>query len=1511
MKNRKSAQSAREALTNMKRTTHNLSKVAAMLTLLLFALSGFFSVAAFAEGGAKETPDVKSEPDTFDGTWSPSKAKKEFILGNPEAQRNDTFGGRNKVHNADDGETGPFQIGRCTNQGCVWPEIVTPFPTGADERTAATIHEIEAISGVNNPKFGAMPLTAIGAALIANASAHLEATYESDPENAIPRAKEEQNQANQSSADTNAAMERNQAGAAIDFTSHYLYNFTVEANNKWNKVRNELFMPMALLLLLPGVVLAQLKATVAAGTPVIADVTSPFDGILRAIVGIFLIPATYLFINYGIDVSNSITYTIAHEYKRIFGTDMYKDAMCAHIRAFPYRGVSENFGYVPNLQAKMGPLGAPRGVQGKEFAKFEGENLEVALHDPCAKLDKVPEDRSNETVPHVVNAQRNSYNTVNSALAMTWNILCAFQMAYLYYLWFVGPVIAALWVYPMKELRDAFPSWINGVCTLCFWSLFWNTTILLMACCRGVDETGTLIMSALNFLTTACVKFAFDFAGLVKEAGAQAAKMAEQGGAKGGAAGAAGKAGADGKGAQMPSYVNNHTAAPGGNNPVPTGQPTTIASASPGGPNAVDSAVFTPTSDARTRSLATASPGDAGAINPDVNVDVGLPPGSSGAHGMRHMLGSHLGHFSVPFMGGNGVDGGLGLGIAGADGADGGDGGDGGDGSGTPFAFGDINDIDITNASLGSIGAAGLATFGLTSGVGQVGYGGNGQPAIGGGGDTNHNHQFAYHLNGDQIQALFQSNSQAAQQARAELLAQAQAAGGVYLGGAQGSNQGAFVTADQLGKAFGAIPGADGGGGSGPAGSNINIAQLLGDAGVPNVSATLASLGVSSITGGGTGGIDPVTGMPMTGGNGSQPIDPSRISVGLPPSEVTGLGNNGQGGGQILNMGDAMTAAQAQQRQQQEQTLSMLRESVASQFQAQQAAAANGTLGAQGDPAYANTALYANSANGLTVNGVATGQPTPEQVAQAQQMALSTPEGQRWLAQQSALAAGDVTAAGGGNNPLSTPGDAAIAEFSKQLAGLPAVGPADVGANIAGIGASGLMPGGGNGAYLAAASADQVNIAGTAGRIGDPNVTAPNALPNVVTSSGGGGDGLNSFLGINSNNAELARASDQPSTMDKLNQGIRQNYDQYNEQITRADPGIVSSMRASVDGSVGAAGTALNDQMGSGVTSLPTSANAQYADASYSGGGTSPYYTASADNYVVSQPQSSNYQQTPTGGGGDAFARAGNDQIAASNPMADQQIQEFAQQLASTPEVQGANLAQSVDGASYAMADSGVGSGGLISQVYSQSSASAAAGAEAAGLAAAGNAFLQGMQPGQPQVNNQLPTNQLPQQPQYNVNQPQQPQQPLQGQTYYARETGASGSNVPTGGLMPVPGGGRYGKVSTNRADALNKATQKNLAKDVADKSGKSANKLNSALGRAASKTTDPKKPGAAGPTTGGGANRKAVSDPMGSVASGSTLRRLRQKRKWSADEIEAMKRLAGGTGEQDNQNNQNGDWDM
>jgi hypothetical protein len=323
----------------------------------------------------------------------------------------------------------------------------------------------------------------------------------------------------QAASDAMGDASKAQASSAIDYNTRYLQNFTSDIGNRWNQIRLNLFVPIALLLLVPGAVLAQMKAVHETTGPRLEYVL-PFEGIGRSLIAVFAIGASSLVPNYAIDFANSVTDGIASGYQSVVGSNMYEDAIAFQVRGTPVRTPKEN----------QNAGNAPRWPQGaiNSIATFE-KSMVFNKKEDSPGQDQADPDRTNEAMPAGAAMSRFAAFGLNSALTATWNILCAFQQAYLAYLFLIGPIACALWVWPIDQFRQAMPNWIEGCITICFWNLFWNTVILLMACFRGTDTTNTLIMTALNFLATASVKYAFDFASLVKNAGEQAAQQAMQG----------------------------------------------------------------------------------------------------------------------------------------------------------------------------------------------------------------------------------------------------------------------------------------------------------------------------------------------------------------------------------------------------------------------------------------------------------------------------------------------------------------------------------------------------------------------------------------------------------------------------------------------------------------------------------------------------------------------------------------------------------------------------------------------------------------------------------------------------------------------------------------------------------------------------------------------------------------------------------------------------------------------
>ncbi|MDX1989859.1 MAG: hypothetical protein SFV17_24420 [Candidatus Obscuribacter sp.] len=432
-------------------------------------------------------------------------------------------------------------------------------------------------------------------------------------------------------ANSEAGVVTNQAYSAIDYCKQFLTNFTAEPGNVWQDIRDHLFIPMAVLLLLPGAVLAQVRAIVAQGSPILVGEVHPLEGLLRSIVCIFLIPGTFLVINYGIDVANSLTYTVADEYRRLFGSDMYEDAKCAVQRAYPTNKPEDNRNAIDQDATPAASGGF------SVFAVLERNTIAVALIDPCLGIYQsiMPD----ETVPQAVNIMRAMINNLAMTAALSWNVSCAFQMAYLYYLWCMGPIAAALWVWPVAKMKGALGSWCEGVIVVCFWSLFWNTIILLLACFKGVGFTGTMIVTALLMMAVSAVKSAFDFSGMVTDSiqsAATAAISAAQQANKGG--GGKGGGGGGGGGQQTGGQQGTNQQAGG-----QTSSPASTASNVPdnaAGAGTVDSPAAIPqnTSGGNTSlegagSRSVSDGGSSGTDGSNPVADISMPPGESGMSG--------------------------------------------------------------------------------------------------------------------------------------------------------------------------------------------------------------------------------------------------------------------------------------------------------------------------------------------------------------------------------------------------------------------------------------------------------------------------------------------------------------------------------------------------------------------------------------------------------------------------------------------------------------------------------------------------------------------------------------------------------------------------------------------------------------------------------------------------------------------------------------------------------------
>ncbi|MBX9937743.1 MAG: hypothetical protein K2Y32_00745 [Candidatus Obscuribacterales bacterium] len=613
----------------MRKAVHKKQDLSSLLVMVAFSL--FFTVgAAFAQQPAQGGGNSASEQNV---EGAPA-VRKNYDDRNKHAQRETELKGNGR----DAG--GPTTI---TNRSGPY-SLVPPMPVWTSNAPANYSHQ----DTENYTTTGAL-LTDTSFGIQANGAMTKMVEKAFSPERIMHAASGVGGVAANNTANSEAGVTTNQAYSAIDYCKQFLTNFTAEPGNVWQDIRDHLFIPMAVLLLLPGAVLAQVRAIIAQGSPVLVGEAHPLEGLLKSIVAIFLIPGSFLVINYGIDVANSLTYTVATEYTRIFGSDMYEDAKCAVQRAFPVNRPQDNLNTLRETRQPAASGGF------SVFAVLERNTLGIALIDPCLGIYQsiLPD----ETVPQVMNAMRAMVNSMGMTAALSWNLSCAFQMAYLYYLWCMGPIAAALWVWPIAKMKASLGSWVEGVITICFWSLFWNTVILLLACFKGVGFTGTIIVASLLAMAVAAIRSAFDFSGMVTQA-VMAAQSAAQAGAaaamKGSGGGGGGKGGGGSQGGasqggnqggntggRAPAAADNGSSAAGVGVTPADGQPV-----APAGNGVAENRGLGGTQDA-----ATVSPGGSDGAGPSGTADSAAEVPLTGESGNDSMDGGAADVSAVPLSG--------------------------------------------------------------------------------------------------------------------------------------------------------------------------------------------------------------------------------------------------------------------------------------------------------------------------------------------------------------------------------------------------------------------------------------------------------------------------------------------------------------------------------------------------------------------------------------------------------------------------------------------------------------------------------------------------------------------------------------------------------------------------------------------------------------------------------------------------------------------------------------------
>lgn len=356
----------------------------------------------------------------------------------------------------------------------------------------------------------------------------------------------------------------------------------------------QVYLPMALLLLLPGAALTQVKGMVSAAMlgSRDEDAASPIAGLIRAMMAIFLIPTTQLIVSYCVDTGNSMMYCVT--------TELKKNGRIERINSWMKE---QAFASKPEkMDNHIKPQAGESDSTNPEKGKFSNASAKTTVQ---------------EKVSGVGAALQNCFNTVNNACAEGLGVLNAFQLVMISYLFLLGPIAAAFFAWPAgigKDLfKRTFSSWLDGVVVLCLWKFWWCVVLLCMAVRLETETIDPTVQYELYYYTAFMAMLAFvPFSPFEFRPGdivSHALEKAQQHAGKGGGGGGGGNKG----GSQSGGNQNR------GEKAAPP----------PGGPSDSKSSPASKGNGASTenssQAVASASPIDA-----QMNPEVAPPPGSTG-----------------------------------------------------------------------------------------------------------------------------------------------------------------------------------------------------------------------------------------------------------------------------------------------------------------------------------------------------------------------------------------------------------------------------------------------------------------------------------------------------------------------------------------------------------------------------------------------------------------------------------------------------------------------------------------------------------------------------------------------------------------------------------------------------------------------------------------------------------------------------------------------------------------
>jgi hypothetical protein len=280
-----------------------------------------------------------------------------------------------------------------------------------------------------------------------------------------------------------------------------LFRTIPDAVGMVQKMYKNVFVPMAILFLLPGAVISQVKGLVGRGlgnTVSVPESQHPFDGILRSIVAIFLIPGTQVFMSWSIDTGNSMAWSV-RDWVEIPRIEAWAHQLSYNPQTFD--NVIKMPAPKPDYAAAGG--GGGGGGGGGTFQQFGsqyfgaiggiiGGLLDMAFGGINAPGEGTVANMS-ETKTHF---ERQGYLDIIFQLAFNYMmyiaaffiiILSAYQVAMMCYLFLMGPLSAAFYAWPQVNqgnnvplFRGVFGNWLEAVIKVSMWRFFWMVVLAVV-----------------------------------------------------------------------------------------------------------------------------------------------------------------------------------------------------------------------------------------------------------------------------------------------------------------------------------------------------------------------------------------------------------------------------------------------------------------------------------------------------------------------------------------------------------------------------------------------------------------------------------------------------------------------------------------------------------------------------------------------------------------------------------------------------------------------------------------------------------------------------------------------------------------------------------------------------------------------------------------------------------------------------------------------------------------------